>query len=300
MDRYNRAYLRFADRFFQNIAAKLPDTSDLDPPTESWQQLAQCFRRMNLARERGWRGPARELAVQLESEFHCLTSQLQSAVERAKALATSRPHPQASDVFREIAALDEEFDEVVCDVRAGTLTVTTEPITLEDLELGRFQIVLELEGVNSYTPYRIIALDPNPAAKCESITHPHVRDEHLCAGNGYDAIRSALEQGRLYDFFVLVSRVLHTYARGEAYSELNDWHGVRCADCDAATSEESRRACPECEAWICEDCGHACQSCDQDCCGQCAAQCPRCRQWHCPACFHHCDGCHEDIYLTRP
>ena len=142
--------------------------------------------------------------------------------------------------------------------------------------------MLELQGVNSYTPYRVIALDPNPAAKCESITHPHVRDEHLCAGNGYDAIRSALEQGRLYDFFMLVNRVLHTYARGEAYSELNDWQGIRCADCDATTSEESRRACPECEAWICEDCGHACQSCDQDCCGQCAAQCPRCRQWHCP------------------
>ena len=295
MHGYNRAFFRYADRFCQRIGRKSSDSRDLSPPGEAWQSVHDCFGRLNQARERGWQGPVQELTVRLESECRDLKIQVQSAVERAKLLATCGPSPQASDVFREIAALDEEFDDVECDVRAGTLAVTTGPITLEDLKLGRFQVVLELQGVNSYTPYRVIALDPNPAAKCESITHPHVRDEHLCAGHGYDAIRSALEQGRLYDFFMLINRVLHTYARGEAYSELNDWHWVRCADCDATSSEESRRECPECEAWICEDCGHVCQSCDQDCCGQCAAQCPRCRQWHCPACFQHCGGCHEDI-----
>ena len=36
--------------------------------------------------------------------------------------------------------------------------------------------------------YRVIALDPHPATKSESITHPHVQDERLCEGEGHAAI----------------------------------------------------------------------------------------------------------------
>ena len=295
MERYNRAYLRFADRFCQSISCKPSDTSDLDPPTESWHQVADCFRRLRLARERGWQAPTAELTRRLQAECRYLINRLQSAVERANALLTSRPRPRVSDVFRELVALDEEFDEVECDVAKGTLAVTTAPITLEDFQLGRFQIVLELEHVHSYSPYCVIAQQPNPAAKSESITHPHVRDEHLCEGRGHDAIRAALEGGRLHDFFLLVSQVLHTYARGEAYAELDDWGGVRCADCDTVTSEATRRECPECEARICEDCGCDCQSCNQDFCQQCSARCGGCREWNCSACLRECPGCHNSF-----
>ena len=56
--------------------------------------------------------------------------------------------------------------------------------------------------------YRVVALDPHPAGSDESVTHPHVRDEQLCAGDAAAAIRSALAGGRICDFFLLVRSVL--------------------------------------------------------------------------------------------
>ena len=40
------------------------------------------------------------------------------------------------------------------------------------------------------------------------------------------AIQAALAECRLHDFFLLVSQLLHTYGRGSAYVELDNWDGV--------------------------------------------------------------------------
>ena len=113
----------------------------------------------------------------------------------------------------------------------GEISITTDPIVLDDTHLGPFQVRLDWNRLGSHQPYRVVALDPHPAAANEAVTHPHVQEEHLCEGEGRAGIESALNTGRLCDFFLIVSRLLGTYARGSAFVELDDWEGIRCQDC---------------------------------------------------------------------
>jgi hypothetical protein len=119
--------------------------------------------------------------------------------------------------------LYDEFENVEIDLKKHEISVTTEPITLEGIFLGPFQIQLVWEKLGNSSPYSIKALDPHPAEANEDVTHPHVQDESLCEGEGRMAIQNSLREGRLGDFFLLVAQVLRTYGKGSAYIELNDW-----------------------------------------------------------------------------
>ena len=109
----------------------------------------------------------------------------------------------------------DEFEAVDIDLGEHELSVTTDRIVLEGINLGSFKIRLDWHLLGFSSAYRVMALDPNPAAKNEDITHPHVQDGNLCEGEGRSAVQAALEECRLYDFFLLVSRLLHTYGRGK-------------------------------------------------------------------------------------
>ena len=157
------------------------------------------------------------------------------------------------------------------------LSVTTDRIVLEDIYLGPLQIRLDWQRLGlSSQPYRVVALDPHPAAKSDDITHPHVQDEQLCEGEGRSAIRAALAECRLHDFFLLVSQVLHTYGQGSAYVELDDWDGVPCEECGASLDEDDRYCCQRCEATLCGGCSVSCQDCGDSYCSGCIGQCAAC------------------------
>ena len=118
------------------------------------------------------------------------------------------PHVSATDVYHDLLALKGEFEEVEIDLEENDLSVTTDDIDLDGVCLGPFQIRLEWQQIGQASqPYRVIALDPHPATKSDEITHPHVQDERLCEGDGRAAIADALAEGRLLDFFLLVSQV---------------------------------------------------------------------------------------------
>src|SRR5262249_1962303 len=144
-------------------------------------------------------------------------------------------------------------------------------IVLEDIELGRFQICLNWRRSHSTLSYRIVALDPNPAACNGDVTHPHVNGEHVCEGDGHLPIARALAEGRLLDLFVIVDRLLHTYAPGRAYVELSSWQGNPCHDCGSIMDEEDYSSCRRCEALLCCDCGFGCSACEQFYCGGCTS-----------------------------
>ena len=116
-----------------------------------------------------------------------------------------------------------------------------EPITLEDVYLGEFEIrldVFRLSELSSRIPYTVIALHPHPASSSDDVTHPHVSGRHLCEGDGSAAIRAALSHGRLFDFFSMVLGVLRTYNSDSPYVRLEDWNGVSCYDCGREMNRE--------------------------------------------------------------
>jgi len=159
-----------------------------------------------------------------------------------------RPIATAEDIYRDILALHDEFEDVSWERRQQTLGARTEPIELEGVHLGEFGIRLDWGNLVNGHPenYCVVALDPHPASSNESVTHPHVQDKDVCEGDGRIPIRTALEQGRLMDFFLVVRNLLRTYNSGSPFVSLDEWYGANCSDCGSkwggSTLTDSPRA----------------------------------------------------------
>lgn len=204
--------------------------------------------------------------------------------------------PRLSDIISELSQLEQELGEYQFSLKDKTISVITEPITLEDVSLGPFEIRLLIDRIGSLysdAPYKIIALEPNPAGSDDSITHPHVSSEKLCEGDGHTAIRCAIEQGRFCDFFTLVTGVLKTYNSDSPYIRLDDWEGSSCYDCGCTISGDEGYYCEYCDHEFCEQCSSCCEKCGNTICLGCAYQCPSCEEPVCINCTAKCKDCGE-------
>ena len=143
----------------------------------------------------------------------------------------------------------------------------------------------------------MIALEPNPSANNEEVTHPHVQNQELCEGEGILPIRHALQHGRLGDFFQIVSQILHTYNPGSAYVSLGDWDGVSCAACGYTVAEDERTSCWATSDIVCYECAVTCPDCDHDFAPDSVTPCTECEEKHCHECLDEgrCHACCEKI-----
>ena len=228
MTRNERLLVRIATAIHDHIMPKQHATKSIELPAAAWQQCETLLRKMRRASQRDWQFAAgrlrRDLRMALErlhGELLELDRQLERPIEKAQ-------RASVGDIHADLFALHEEFEEVSFDRRGHTISVTTEPIELDSVYLGAFEIRLDWSDLSEGHPhnYRVIALDANPAAANDSVTHPHVQDEAVCEGDGHQPIRKALEQGRLFDFFVIVANLLRTYNSASPYVSLSDWYGV--------------------------------------------------------------------------
>lgn len=210
--------------------------------------------------------------------------------------APQKKTPKLSLLVEELNQVRDEFGDLDFDKAKNTVSVVTESITLDDVYLGPFKIQLELDKLSElYTasPYYVIALSPNPAATDETVTHPHVSNEKLCEGDGCVAIRSALEQGRLSDFFTMVRSILNTYNPDSPYVSLYDWNGEPCYDCGYVMSREDTYYCYYCEHDLCSQCSTYCRYCEETVCLGCSEECPHCEEMVCQKCICRCTECEE-------
>jgi hypothetical protein len=206
--------------------------------------------------------------------------------------------PELRSVWLELVQIGQEFEEWKCDASAHVLSVTTEAIELEEVYLGPFRIELALNMLSTpsrWPAYKVIASDPQPAQGNESVTHPHVSDQRLCEGDASAPIRSALQQGRLCDFFILVRQVLQTYNRHSPYVALDRWTGIACSDCGYLTDDDSRYGCERCGNDFCSECSHSCSCCDDSVCSGCSSTCPACDQTVCSGCQRRCAECGDTV-----
>jgi hypothetical protein len=226
----------------------------------------------------------------VQSELTALHAQLTSVIGTDSVAS-------AHDVYRDLAALEEEFECLDFDCRHGWLSVTTEPLELQGIYLGPFEVRLELSRIPNAErpPYRIIAKDPHPAESRDNVTHPHVMDEILCEGDGRQAIRQALAQGRLLDFFMLVAGVLRNYNPESPFVELALWYGQTCSDCGAVICDDESYVCERCGECVCEGCEVACCGCDVSCCSGCISACAACDENYCRRCLRPCSQCGANV-----
>ena len=241
---------------------------------------------------KGWQAAAKQTVGAIESALYDLPHQadgVKYAIQECNA-----PLPSAREICRDIEQAEEEFGDIEYSRQGHALSVNTEPIELEGLYLGEFQISLILDGLTetrSDAAFRITALDPHPASANESVTHPHVNEERLCAGDAGAAIQSALRTGRVCDLFMLVRSVLTTYNPESPFVSLDDWDGVSCYECGYTMTADDSHWCQFCEESYCDECFSYCSRCDESACVRCLDKCPICEESMCPSCLTHCPHC---------
>lgn len=291
MGRRNPPLWRIAMRMHAAYLAARDDVPAQSLPEYQWQDCRSALSRLEAATSRGWFEACRRLQSIAQAELNRLQIRLE---ELSRSLRRPEPHvPGVRFFFEELTALADEFDDLA--FRDGVLSVTTSSITLEGFELGSFSIRLRTDRVRSDSCYGVVALEPNPAASCSATTHPHVHDERLCAGEGKPAITAALKEGRLFDFFTIVDRILHTYAEGAAYVELKDWQGIPCHDCDGTVNPHERLNCQDCEETLCNDCLVCCEACNTGYCSNCIERCSLCDYRYCEGCLMSCGRCRRQV-----
>jgi hypothetical protein len=249
------------------------------------RKIEKCSDRFPLAKAR------------LESELACVASDCRFRLESMSRQPRKRKKlPSMREVVGELQALQTEFEKWSFDPEEQSLSIETEPIELEGVPLGPFQVRLDLNklaSIDSNPVYKVIALDPSPPACNENVTHPHVRDNLLCEGDASSSIDAALLDGRLCDFFLLVASVLRTYNPSSPYVKLENWEGVPCYDCGCVVDGDHRVQCQGCENDFCDDCVSSCVQCGFTACHSCLGVCDLCGSEICDGCREKCSKCEE-------
>ena len=249
---------------------------------------------------RGWNAAADKTTERIRQGLRDLpyyASEVERFIEACKT-----PVPPVKDIVAELQQADQEFDQLRYIEESDLLAITVGPIELEDIFLGEFEIQLHLPSLSEvrrpHAIYRIVALDPHPPACNDSVTHPHVSDEHLCEGDAGAAIHAALTNGRICDFFQLVTAVLTTYNSGSPYVALSDWDGRPCYDCGYTMASDDSYWCSSCENDFCSECISCCSRCDESTCRGCLEECTVCGELVCPSCKTTCPDCGRMLCRT--
>jgi len=290
---------RMANRIRENlIQLKLGRYMELNRQltntTGQLQRLTTESRKMAASVKRGWLYAAQRCCRNVDN----LLGEVIYALPKVRPLI-EKPQKEILTLqvlVNELDALENEFGDIEFDASKNTISVVTEPITLEDVYLGSFKIQLELNKLDQLynnSPYLVIALEPNPASTDDGITHPHVNSNKLCEGEGSAAIKTSLEEGRIFDFFTIVRSILNTYSPDSPYVALDDWCGTTCYDCGRTVNSEDIYYCDHCEHDYCDECSTYCRHCEETVCLGCSDQCSYCEEMLCRSCVSECEECGE-------
>ena len=266
--------------------------SQSDVVSGSIERCQTIRRKLGKCGPRRFQAAARRLRQQGIHALTDLRHELEFVVQQLNYIRPSIPSMR--DVTEDLDQLKEEFSSWRYDRAENVLAVTTEPIELDSIYLGPFEISLHLQVLSDLSrrdACSVEALDPHPAAGADHVTHPHVSDNRLCAGEATTAIRTALEAGRISDFFLLIRSVLTTYNPESPYVSLDNWEGQPCADCGYRMHEESRYWCEACEQDFCDECASGCRCCDLTMCRGCLSGCQFCDEPVCGDCLVACVNC---------
>ncbi len=297
MHKTQKTLLRSAERIASHLQHLRAAPSSFELPDEHWDQCRCLIRLIDLCARRGWLQAAGLLKDRLERSVERCSERLRDISRQSAGFGRLAPLQSLREIFEDLIALTDEFERVAVDRSNQMISVTTQPIVLEEISLGSFEIRLHWDRIGERRPYKVIALSPNPAGESSDTTHPHVKGNQLCEGDGQAAIAQALRTGRLLDFFQLVSRILDTYNSGSAYVSLAEWNGSPCAGCGAILGDDDQYSCDRCSDLQCRDCLSSCVCCEALCCHSCTHCCHSCKESVCSRCAQSCSHC-DQLFCT--
>jgi len=281
-------------RMARHIEAALNHRQSLDPGwtplLAHWLRGQRLFELLQTIRQKKWNRAQRWLSSRLPDQFAVVREHLHHYLQDPR--WSGRPSRLSfRDLVSELVGLEDEFARVELDLRKRLIKVTTDPITLQEVDLGGYEITLEVNSLRDSPRYRIRSCDGVASASDSSLCHPHVSHGSLCEGDGRLAIAAALETGRLGDFLVIVRQILETYNPGSAYVSLEDWEGFPCGDCGDLLDRDESSSCYTCGTCLCSSCTIDCSDCDEPHCSGCLTDCEDCHRGCCERCVRTCVEC---------
>lgn len=281
-----RKALRAAVKIRDHLLGKVRDAPHVTLPEGAWDELRKTLERLRYTERQAWRAASQ--ALLLDADY--TLGRLQRELGALRQHLASRTSPQrvssADEIAADLIALEDEFECVELDLKKLSVTVLTAPITLEDVDLGPFRIVLPWEQIGSNPAYSVFAEETNCPDERPDVTHPHVQENSLCEGDGSAAITAALSAGRLLDFFVLIRQILGTYNPQSAHVLLADWQATSsCSGCGASSSDDDCSSCERCDDRFCTDCIWSCSTCGSCVCSHCSDSCAHCDERFCKRCL---------------
>lgn len=256
------------------------------------QRVQRVRGRLARCNARAWHAAGASIINEAENsirELPHLVEQVRCAVHSCNVRL-----PTVKDVYEDLVQTQDEFGDLTYEPREGQLAVVTESIELDGVYLGTFQIelyVCKLPQIRSATVYNVVALDPQPAQGNVHVTHPHVSENRLCAGDATVPIHEALVSGRLCDVFMLVRSVLTHYNSASPYVAIENWQGRSCHECGRIAPSDESYWCSGCENELCDECAFNCARCDDNYCRSCLEECEGCESLFCPSCRTTCPDC---------
>ena len=267
----------------------MPKPEPLTRPERAWAALRAQLTEAESLRWRIEQATARRLdcaTASLKQELSTLLKVMGQRIDELRDHSDATPPrgPDRCEWIRELRHLETEFGTVTARWTDTVIRIVTEPIELKGVSLGPFAIEFNWSGGPSATgsrAFEVKALKPNHPAGRGDVTHPHVEDDILCAGEAKEALDQAVADGRLVDAFQLVHSVLTNYNPHSAYVSLTEWDGSHCAQCGRRIRSEEASSCEGCDCDLCDECGERCEGCDELRCGDCTEPCDVCRARHC-------------------
>lgn len=259
------------------------------------QMIHTTWRQLLKAHQRGWHRAAGLMQARVFQQAHLLCDRLTNLLHLEHPHGHGPPAlPTLAALVQEIRQVQSEFETVELDPRGQTLTAWTPSIELEGITLGPFRIQLHIDRLGRRFDsgcFDCIAVEPCAASSDDAVTHPHVRDRSLCAGEAAVPLSQALRQGRIADAFCIVHSVLKTYNPHSPYVQLSDWDGVACPECGGSVSPDDLYRCQACDQDFCENCSGRCDLCEDSTCRGCLERDPVTHRHCCPSCRHTCNQC---------
>lgn len=252
-------------------------------PLQHQSELLRLQRQAEKAQQRGWWAAAHCVRQELSTRGQWFVNDLQRFVIEVQT-RSDEPCATVGDIYRDVLALMAEFKYVHVDRPETTVSVVTERIILNEIDLGPFEVIWNWSLLGEGEELRVVPLEPNPAGENEDVCHPHVRDNALCLGDASLPLERAFQAGRLFDAFLILRQVLQTYNPQSAYVRLADWNGGSCELCDASMSEDEGGHCERCQTVLCEECLRFCIRCGDGLCPDCRKTCLSCHEPVCSRC----------------
>jgi hypothetical protein len=154
LTKQRRLEVRAAARIREHLTRQA-DRVNLDVlPVRQWEELQKSAGQLRLIQARGWLVAGEFVKRDLSYAVQRLLHELQTFHTQLAWPRQRTPAAAAAEILADLQELAEEFEEAEIDLQAAKITVRTEPIALEDFNLGAFRVVLSWNQIGRSWPLR--------------------------------------------------------------------------------------------------------------------------------------------------